>query len=101
MKGAVYRTEASVSDRKVELLKVLLKVEEEVTGGGRVEIEVVVVVKTVGVKVSSSVIWDFSVTASGVVVSKASVTSTDVSVTASRLSDVLLLTVEGAAVKPK
>lgn len=52
-------------------------------------------------KVSSSVIWDFSVTVAGVVVRKASVTSTDVSVTASLLSDVLLLIVDGAAVRPR
>lgn len=92
VEGAVYGMVASVGDAGEEPLEVLLKL---VGRGG------VVVVKTVALKVSSSVICDLSVTVTGVVVRKTLVTTTGMSVRESSISDVLLLTVEGAAVRPK
>lgn len=100
---AAYGTVGSVEEPTVGLLDEVLKVEDEVGSRGRVVLAVVavVVVKTVTLKVSSSVMWDLSVTVTGLVDRKASVTSTGLSVTASSVSDVLLLTVEGPAVGTK
>lgn len=103
MEGAVYGMVASVGDSGVALLDELRNHEGEVAGGAEVMVAVVVVVvvKAEALKVSSSVICDLCVTVTGVVVRNTSVTSTGVSVRASSISDVLLLTVEGAAVRPK
>lgn len=104
VEGAVYGTVASVGDCGVELLDELLSHEDEVAGRAEVMVAVVVVVvvvKAEALKVSSSVVCDLSVTVTGVVVRKTSVSSTGLSVRGSSSSDVLLLTVEGTAVRPK
>lgn len=95
MGGAVY--EMVASGPPVRRSVVLLNLEVGVAGsGGGVEVE------TVACRVSSSVISDLSVTVTGAVVSMTSVTSTGVSVIwESSRSDVLLLTVGGAVVRPK
>lgn len=100
----MYGMVASVGDSGVELLDELLDHEDEIAGRAEVMVAVVVVVvvKAEALKVSSSVICDLSVTVTGVVVRNTSVMTIGVSVRASSISDVLLLlTVEGAAVRPK
>lgn len=105
VEGAVYGMVASVGVCGVELLDELLSHEDEVAGRAEVTVAVVVVVvvvvKAEALKVSSSVVCDLSVTVTGVVVRKTSVSSTGLSVRGSSISDVLLLTVEGTAVRPK
>lgn len=95
MGGVVY--EMVACGPAVRRSVVLLDLEVGVAGsrGG-------VAVETVACRVSSSVISDLSVTVTGAVVSRTSVTSTGVSVIWEwSCSDVLLLTVGGAVVRPK
>lgn len=58
VEGVVFGMVASVDDSGVELLAVLLKLEEEVAGRGRVVGVVVVMERVEALKVSSSVIFD-------------------------------------------
>lgn len=106
VEGRVNGTVASVGDPRAVLAEVLLNLEDEVAGRGNVVLLMVVVVEIlvvegVDLKVFSSVICGLSVTVTGTVVRRTSVTDTGVTVRESSNSDVLLLTVGDAVVRPK
>lgn len=97
----VYRKVGSVDGLGAEVLVMLLKLEDEVSGRGEVGVEGVEEVEAVTPKVSSSVICDLCVTVTGVVLAMTSVCSTGVSVVESSGLDVPMLSVGGAVVRPQ
>lgn len=98
VEGGVYGIVAAVGDPGAELLAALLNLEDE--DEGRRDVVAAAAVEAGALEVFSSVTCGLSVTLTGVVVRKTSVTSTGVFVREVPRSDVLLLTVGGPVVRP-